>query len=268
MGVAMAIGEGAGIVLAGVLGDPLGVVNVLNAQGALYLLAGLLAVRLLVASAPGRADDAAADSADWRGGRATFHRRAAAGVRTGSRAVRPLAAVLPGGGGGRRDRVRRAGAAGADPGGRGRYRKGDGAVRRARSAGDRAGAEPSTWPAWRGSTAPVSGVEIVETEFERWEPTEPLSALVSAAAWHWIAPDVRFEKAHRALAPGGTLAAIWSLPDWERCSLRALAQRCLPRHRTGAEARFPDASGQRAGAAWSRTGGRRSAPARLFRARW
>jgi SAM-dependent methyltransferase len=64
------------------------------------------------------------------------------------------------------------------------------------------------------------GVEIVETEFECWDPSEPLSGLVSAAAWHWITPDVRSERAHRALAPGGTLAAMWSLPDWERCSLR------------------------------------------------
>ena len=63
-------------------------------------------------------------------------------------------------------------------------------------------------------------VEIVETEFERWQPTEPVCAVVSAAAWHWIAPDVRCLSAHRALAPGGTLAALWSLPDWERCSLR------------------------------------------------
>jgi hypothetical protein len=31
---------------------------------------------------------------------------------------------------------------------------------------------------------------------------------------------VRYEKAHQALRAGGTLAAIWMLPDWNRCSLR------------------------------------------------
>jgi SAM-dependent methyltransferase len=64
-------------------------------------------------------------------------------------------------------------------------------------------------------------VEIVEAEFERWDPQEPLPALVSAAAWHWIDPDVRYQQAHRALAPGGTLAAIWTFPDWQSCELRA-----------------------------------------------
>jgi SAM-dependent methyltransferase len=64
-------------------------------------------------------------------------------------------------------------------------------------------------------------VEIVEVEFERWEPQEPLPALVSAAAWHWIDPAVRYRRARRALAPGGTLAAIWTFPDWQSCGLRA-----------------------------------------------
>jgi MFS family permease len=49
MGVAMAIGEATGIIAAGVLGDRLGVVGVLDAQGVLYLIAGLLAARLLTA---------------------------------------------------------------------------------------------------------------------------------------------------------------------------------------------------------------------------
>ncbi|MFZ0091275.1 MAG: class I SAM-dependent methyltransferase [Solirubrobacteraceae bacterium] len=64
-------------------------------------------------------------------------------------------------------------------------------------------------------------VEVVETEFERWTPGVELPAVVSAAAWHWIAPDRRYEKASRALVPGGALAAIWTFPDWEDCALRA-----------------------------------------------
>jgi predicted MFS family arabinose efflux permease len=46
-GVAASVGEAIGMVTAGVLGDPLGIVAVLNAQGALYILAGLLALAYL-----------------------------------------------------------------------------------------------------------------------------------------------------------------------------------------------------------------------------
>jgi MFS family permease len=42
-GVAASVGEAIGMIAGGVLGDPLGIVAVLNAQGALYLVAGLLA---------------------------------------------------------------------------------------------------------------------------------------------------------------------------------------------------------------------------------
>ncbi|MGZ4350988.1 MAG: class I SAM-dependent methyltransferase, partial [Solirubrobacteraceae bacterium] len=64
------------------------------------------------------------------------------------------------------------------------------------------------------------GVEIVETEFERWQPQTRFAAVVSVQAWHWIAPDARYVKAHEALVPDGTLAAVWSFPDWERCAAR------------------------------------------------
>jgi SAM-dependent methyltransferase len=63
-------------------------------------------------------------------------------------------------------------------------------------------------------------VQIVESEFERWAPEAPHAALISAAAWHWIDPDVRYRRAHAALEPGGTLAALWTFPDWQRCDLR------------------------------------------------
>lgn len=63
-------------------------------------------------------------------------------------------------------------------------------------------------------------VEVIETEFETWRPTLAVRALVSAQAWHWIAPDVRYERAARSLVPGGVLAAIWTFPDWGACALR------------------------------------------------
>jgi hypothetical protein len=51
MGVAIAVGQAAGIVVAGVFGDSVGVVTLLNIQGALYLLAAAMAARWL---RPGR----------------------------------------------------------------------------------------------------------------------------------------------------------------------------------------------------------------------
>ncbi|MGI8712262.1 MAG: class I SAM-dependent methyltransferase [Solirubrobacteraceae bacterium] len=61
---------------------------------------------------------------------------------------------------------------------------------------------------------------VVEQEFESWQASEPVRAVLSAAAWHWISPDVRYPRAHRALIRGGTLAALWTFPDWEACALR------------------------------------------------
>ena len=62
-------------------------------------------------------------------------------------------------------------------------------------------------------------VRVVEMEFESWQATDAFPALVSVQAWHWIAPELRYERAHAALGPGATLAAVWTFPDWAKCSL-------------------------------------------------
>ena len=49
VGVAASVGEAMGLLAAGVLGDPLGIVTVLNAQAGLYVVAGLLAAFWLAA---------------------------------------------------------------------------------------------------------------------------------------------------------------------------------------------------------------------------
>lgn len=66
----------------------------------------------------------------------------------------------------------------------------------------------------------LAGVRVMESELERWAATERFAAVVSANAWHWVAPEARHQRAHEALCAGGTLAAIWTFPDWEACSLR------------------------------------------------
>jgi SAM-dependent methyltransferase len=83
------------------------------------------------------------------------------------------------------------------------------------------------------------GVTVVGSTFEAWEPPEPYSAVVSVQAWHWVAGDVRYAKAHAALGPGGTLAAIWALPDWERCPARASLSRAYRTAGVDLPADFP-----------------------------
>ncbi len=51
--------------------------------------------------------------------------------------------------------------------------------------------------------------EVIVADFDRWQlPSEPFEALVSASAFHWIDPTIRYAKAADALRPGGALAII------------------------------------------------------------
>ncbi len=52
-------------------------------------------------------------------------------------------------------------------------------------------------------------VDVIESRFEGWtEPSSRYCLVYAATAWHWIDPDVRYQKAARALVPDGFLA-IW-----------------------------------------------------------
>jgi ubiquinone/menaquinone biosynthesis C-methylase UbiE len=56
-------------------------------------------------------------------------------------------------------------------------------------------------------------VRFAETTFEAWPIKPGAFKLVAAAqSWHWVAPDIRFVKAAKALAPGGSLAVFGSTP--------------------------------------------------------
>ena len=49
-------------------------------------------------------------------------------------------------------------------------------------------------------------VEVIDGTFEDWRPDRPVHLVFAATAWHWIDPDVRYERAWRTLRPGGHLA--------------------------------------------------------------
>lgn len=64
----------------------------------------------------------------------------------------------------------------------------------------------------------VPGAQIDVADFESWEPAEGgFDAVVAFAAFHWIAPHLRYAKPLRLLRPGGALAVVHGphvrLPD-------------------------------------------------------
>jgi SAM-dependent methyltransferase len=55
----------------------------------------------------------------------------------------------------------------------------------------------------------VPDAEIEVGDFETWEPQEAdFDAITAFAAFHWIAPELRFAKPAQLLSPGGALAVI------------------------------------------------------------
>jgi len=54
---------------------------------------------------------------------------------------------------------------------------------------------------------PSAGIEV--GDFESWEPREAgFDAVVAFAAFHWIAPELRYAKPARLLQPGGALVVV------------------------------------------------------------
>jgi SAM-dependent methyltransferase len=96
----------------------------------------------------------------------------------------------------------------------------------------------------RANLSGYPGITIVETSFEAWTlPGEAFDLLVSAAAFHWVDPEIRFAKAYAALKPGGTIAILANIPRRGRSDLDreidACYERFAPSHRsTGAERRI------------------------------
>jgi SAM-dependent methyltransferase len=59
----------------------------------------------------------------------------------------------------------------------------------------------------RRKLAPFPAVDVINANFETWEPERgEFDAIVAFTAFHWVDPDVRYEKAARLLRDGGSLA--------------------------------------------------------------
>ncbi|HEY6522682.1 MAG TPA: class I SAM-dependent methyltransferase [Solirubrobacteraceae bacterium] len=64
-------------------------------------------------------------------------------------------------------------------------------------------------------------VTIEEADFEAWLPRgRRFPLLVSGQAWHWVAREVGYAKAHDVLAQEGILAAFWNRVAWEKADIR------------------------------------------------
>jgi SAM-dependent methyltransferase len=73
----------------------------------------------------------------------------------------------------------------------------------------------------RATSAPRRKVVVVEATFEDFELDDTgFDLLVSAQAWHWVRPAVRYPKAHRAVRGRGALAVFWSHPRWDATPYR------------------------------------------------
>ena len=65
----------------------------------------------------------------------------------------------------------------------------------------------------REKLAAYPSVNVIGADFESFlPPAAGYDVLLSATAFHWVAPDVRFRKARALLKPGGTLALFWHRP--------------------------------------------------------
>jgi ubiquinone/menaquinone biosynthesis C-methylase UbiE len=64
-------------------------------------------------------------------------------------------------------------------------------------------------------------IELLNTDFEQAKlPEHGFQIVISATAWHWVAPAARNGLAARVLRPGGALAPFWNRPQWAENALR------------------------------------------------
>jgi SAM-dependent methyltransferase len=61
----------------------------------------------------------------------------------------------------------------------------------------------------RRNLVPYPDVRVVVSPFETWDPSgETFDLVFAASSWHWLDPDVRYQKAARVLKPGASLAIV------------------------------------------------------------
>jgi SAM-dependent methyltransferase len=79
--------------------------------------------------------------------------------------------------------------------------------------------------------ASFTNVEVVSQTFEDW-PLEAgaFSLVISAQAFHWVAPEVRFAKTAAALDPAGALAVFGNVQIFDRSRVREALDKVYALH--------------------------------------
>jgi len=68
----------------------------------------------------------------------------------------------------------------------------------------------------RTKLADYTNARVLACSFEAWPvEQEAFDLVVSATAFHWVDPRVRYRKSAQALRPDGSLALIWNRADTE-----------------------------------------------------
>ena len=63
----------------------------------------------------------------------------------------------------------------------------------------------------RQNVAAYSNIEIINTNFEEWEPgNRKFDAIIAATSWHWISPVNKHQKAAALLEDTGALVLLWN----------------------------------------------------------
>lgn len=63
----------------------------------------------------------------------------------------------------------------------------------------------------RQNLAGYPNLEVINTNFEEWEPADrELDAIVAATSWHWVAPEHKHQKAASILKNSGALVLLWN----------------------------------------------------------
>jgi SAM-dependent methyltransferase len=70
--------------------------------------------------------------------------------------------------------------------------------------------EPSTEMAALTKAKLNDGVSVFVGRFEDYPATDPVQLITSFNAWHWVDPGVAVDRVAELLAPGGSLALVWT----------------------------------------------------------
>jgi len=87
--------------------------------------------------------------------------------------------------------------------------------------------------------AAYANVRVERRAFESYRSAGRFDAVVSVQAWHWTDPATRYRLAAEALHGDGTLAAIWTFPEWATTPLRDALRGAYARAAPALRSDFP-----------------------------